>query len=77
MLKTLVDRIRSKPAEPTVWHGRHSDIWPDPGAADHGWYCGWCGHNQSQYRTDPDAKNAAQDHALTHREIAVAVAEWN
>lgn len=72
MLKNLVNKLRSKSPEPTVWHGRHSDIWPDPDATDYGWYCGWCGHNRSGFVSDPGAKYAAQGHASTHEGVTVA-----
>lgn len=75
MLKPLVDRFRSKPPEPTVFHGRHSDIWGDPNARDYGWYCGWCGHNQSGATNDRDARFSATAHAHTHNE-AIDVAVW-
>lgn len=71
MLKNLVDRARSKPPVPTVWHGRHADIWGDPGARGYGWYCGHCGHNRSESATDADAERAARDHARTHRDVNV------
>lgn len=74
MLKTLVDKFRSKPPEPTVFHGRHSDIWGDPNATGYGWYCGWCGHNQSGFVPAGGAKDAAGEHAGTHS--GVTVAEW-
>lgn len=72
MLKNLVDRLRSKSPEPTVWHGRHADIWGDPGARDYGWYCGQCGRNRSRYGTDADAERAAREHAATHSGVNVA-----
>lgn len=74
MLKTLVDRFRSKPPEPTVWWGRTRVIWGDPAATGVGWYCGWCGHNKSGFVSARGAKDAAGEHARTHS--GVTVAEW-
>ena len=73
MLKTLVAKLRTAPPEPIVWWGRHRDIWLDTAATDHGWYCGHCGHNRSQYRSGTDAKSAAHEHASAHDGVTVAL----
>lgn len=75
MLKNLVNTLRSKPPEPTVWHGRHRDIWGDPTAPDLGWYCGWCGSNQSGATNGRDARLSAMAHAHSHDE-PVNVEPW-
>jgi hypothetical protein len=71
MLKNLVNSLRSKRPEPTVWHGRHADIWGDPDARGYGWYCGHCGRNASQQPYAEAAETAARKHAATHSGVNV------
>lgn len=76
MLKSLSALLRSKPPQPTVWWGRHADIWSDPTATSFGWYCGWCGRSQSRYPADNAAQGGAQAHARFHNGDRLTVAPW-